>query len=104
MQCEIYVIKTEIIGNKAQIEALEKIKDEISLKIGGITVLPIIQGEWFENGKKYVDNGEIWRICASNDKPIDFIWLNQKIVEIKALTLQKSQLMTASPKTSAYFF
>lgn len=106
MQVEIYVVKTEILNKKAPIENLAKlsaIKAEISQKCEGISVLPEIRGEWWENGTVYEDIVEIWRILASDDKPIDFIWLNRKIDEIKALTLQKSQLMTTNVNCKAYF-
>lgn len=107
MQVEIYIVKSELFGNKAIYEnsvRLEAIKAEISTKCEGISILPEFKGEWWENGKKYVDIVEIWRILATMEKPIEFKWLNAKIEEIKACTSQRSQLMTANIKTSPYFF
>jgi hypothetical protein len=120
MQVEIYVVMTEINAKNAQLaeidyecdynfgdceqyKKIEAIKSEISQKIGGITVLPMNYGEWWDNGKKIRDEGEIWQILASDDKPIDFQWLKTKIDEIKAVTKQQSQLYTVNRNCVPYY-
>jgi hypothetical protein len=106
MQVEIYVITTEIVDiirdNNAMSQLMD-IKDEISQKCEGITVLPMKYGEWWNSGMKCTDIGEIWRILSDNSKPIDFQWLKTKIDEIKAVTKQQSQLYTVNRNCVPYY-
>ena len=106
MQVEIYVITTEIadiIRDNNAMSQLRAVKDEISQKMNGITVLPINYGEWWNSDTKYTDIGEIWRILSDNSKPIDFQWLKTKIDEIKAVTKQQSQLYTVNRNCVPYY-
>ena len=102
-QIEIYVVKTEIIGNKAANVLLESLKEEITSKLGGITELRTKRGAWIENDKVFEDKVEIWRFCVDNSKSVDFQWLKQQIRYIKAVTSQRSQLWTCNPQIGVYF-
>lgn len=104
MQIEIYVVKTKLkiwnLGKKRQLKA---IKDGITAKMGGITVLGTKSGEWVDKGKIYNDKVEIWRILANDYDTVDFKFLKAKISEIKALTGQISQLHTINQNVKPYF-
>lgn len=102
-QIEIYVVKTEIIGNKAANGLLKTLKNEITEKLGGITELSTKRGAWIENGVEIEDKTEIWRFCVDNTKAIDFQWLKKQIRYIKAVTNQRSQLWTCNPRIGVYF-
>jgi len=96
-EIKIFVVKTELQNNNANLSVLEWLKLETVKAFGGLTVLADNKGYWLDNStnKLCIDQTDIWLIETS-----DLLTKNLEIkleainLSIKTVTKQLAQLYT----------
>jgi hypothetical protein len=93
----IWFVVTTKISREFEIKALEGIKTQISLKYGGLTIIPNSSGIWYNPKTKTldVDKTELW-LVLTND--IDAKLIDGIAKQLKVICSQTCQLYAIDDK------
>jgi hypothetical protein len=102
MEIKIFVVKTELENNpslttngKLNIEALAELKQQLIKLFGGLTEIKNCAGYWLnDKGTIESDKVNLWLINAEKNNYALIILLREILIEMKTLTVQKTQAYT----------
>jgi hypothetical protein len=102
MEIKVFVVKTELENNpslttngKLNIEVLAELKQQLIKLFDGLTEIKNCAGYWVNNkGLIESDKISLWLIYTDKDEYSLIFQLREILSEIKALTMQKTQVYT----------